>query len=139
MGCPSASLPVGDRAPAPHNLRYRQKVSQCSLSTNIILYPRKRSLNIQKVYIKKQSQIWLTWRNVFTHVIKKICKKWLVNNYTIKSYINLIGFLVIFQNRDSKSCKKKYYEANNLNKNYIKEISKKYNICLRIIDILKQK
>ena len=38
MGCPSASLPIGDRGPAPHHLRCRRNVSQCSVPTNTILY-----------------------------------------------------------------------------------------------------
>ncbi len=39
MGCPSASLPIGDRGAAPHILRCRRNVSQCSVPTNIILCP----------------------------------------------------------------------------------------------------
>ena len=39
MGCPSASLPIGDRGPASHSLRCRRNVSQCSVPTNITIYP----------------------------------------------------------------------------------------------------
>lgn len=61
----------------------------------------------------------------FTHVIKKIYQKWLVNNYIIKSYIDLVGFLVVnFKTVIVNHLIKNYYKANNLNKNYIKEISK---------------
>ena len=56
MGCPSASLPIGDRSPAPHILRCRQNVSQCSVPTNITLYPYSPMLwamNVHRIIIKK--------------------------------------------------------------------------------------
>ena len=36
MGYPSTSLPIRDRGPAPHSLKCRQNVSQCSVPTNLI-------------------------------------------------------------------------------------------------------
>ena len=44
IGCSSASLPIGDKGPAPHSLKCRRNVSQCSVPTNIILYPYSPSL-----------------------------------------------------------------------------------------------
>ena len=38
MGCPSASLPIGDSGPTPHSLRCRRNVSQCSVPTITIPY-----------------------------------------------------------------------------------------------------
>ena len=38
MGCSSTSLLIRDRDPAPHSLRCRRKLSQCSVPTTLILY-----------------------------------------------------------------------------------------------------